>query len=161
MELGAYSSTWMRSTAALLVVFVSDEDEQSFSWTAETFGDWITSVRSRVYVASIVGLDESSCADQVGEAYLELTRDFNGVEVDICDDDWTPGVGEASKAYEPIEEIELTFTPVVETIAVFIDESQIAESEWDYDQQINTVFFTSVPDPGALVEVTYGIDSQA
>ena len=161
MELGAYSSTWMRNTAALLVVFVSDEDEQSFSWTAATFADWITSIRSRVYVASIVGLDESSCADQVGEAYLELARDFNGVEVDICDDDWTTGVEQASKAYEPIEEIELTFTPVIETITVFIDEAQIAESAWDYDQQINTVFFTTAPDPGALVEVTYGIDSQA
>ena len=159
VSLGSYADTWMRHTAALLIVFVSDEDEQSYTWTAPQFGDWLSSIRSRTFVTSIVGLDENSCADQVGEGYLELTRDFNGVEIDICDEDWTPGVEEAIRPYEPIDEIELTHEPVIETITVFIDEVQIESAAWEYDEALNAVFFLTIPDGGSLVEVTYGLAS--
>ncbi len=159
MDLSAYSSTWMRSSAALLVVFVSDEDEQSWDWTASDFYGWITTQRSRVLISSIVGLNESTCADEVGEKYLEVTQSFGGVEIDICDEDWTPGVEEASKPFEPIEELELSFSPVIETITAFVDGEQLDPSEWQYDERINTVFFLTIPDGGTLVEVTYGISS--
>ena len=159
MDLGAYSTSWMRPSAALLVVFVSDEDEQSWDWTPQDFHNWISAKRSRVLISSIVGLDKSSCADQVGEKYLEVTQSFSGVEIDICDEDWTPGVEEASKPFEPIEEIELSFFPVIETITVFSDGMQIDSSEWIYEEQINTVFFLVTPADGALIEVTYGIAS--
>jgi len=159
MDLGAYSTTWMRPAAALLIVFVSDEDEQSWEWTAPDFYDWVSAKRSRVLISSIVGLDENSCADQIGEKYLEVTQSFNGTEIDICDEDWTPGVEEASKPFEPIEEIELTFIPVIETITIFANGAQIDSSEWEYDERINTVFFLVIPGDGVLVEVTYGIDS--
>jgi len=157
MSLGSYSSTWMRSSAALLIVFVSDEDEQSIGWTSSEFGNWLSSLRSRVFITSIVGLDTNSCADQVGTGYLELTQDFGGVEIDICDEDWGPGVDEASRAYEPIEELKLSLSPVIETITIFVDEQQIESNTWQYDSTLNTVHFLVVPTGGSLVEVTYAI----
>ena len=159
MDLGAYSTTWMRPTAALLIVFVSDEDEQSLTWTSADFSNWVSGKRSRVFITSIVGLDESTCADQVGEQYLDVTRNFSGVEIDICEEDWTPGVEEARQPFDPIEEIELSFAPVVDTLSVFIDGVLTDQSEWEYNEQLNTVFFLVVPADGALVEVTYGIAS--
>lgn len=157
MELGAYSSSWMRNSAALLIVFVSDEDEQSFSWTAQSFGAWLSTIRSRVLITSIVGLENGPCADQEGLAYLELTRDFNGTEIDICSEDWTQGVAEATQPFEPIEELALSRQPVVNTITIFIDGIQMPDDEWEYYEQLNTVAFLNVPSGGSLVEITYGI----
>jgi hypothetical protein len=104
-----------------------------------------------------VGLDGNNCADQVGEKYLEITRSFNGVEIDICDSDWTPGVAEASRPFEPIEYIELSRQPVVESIAVWYDGVAQGSSIWQYDSATNTVYFIPVPNGGVLVEVAYSI----
>ena len=160
MELGAYSSTWMRQSAALLIVFVSDEDEQSIDWDSHSFYDWITTKRSRVLISSIVGLNESSCADQVGVAYLDVTSMANGIEIDICDEDWTPGVEEASKPFEPIEDIELTHYPIEESIVVLYDGVEQSSSLWSYDTATNTVSFSPIPADGILVEVAYSILDQ-
>ena len=158
ITLGSYSSTWMRPTAALLVVFVSDEDEQSFDWTVADFGNYIATVRSRTFVTSIVGLDSSTCADQIGERYLELAADFNGMEIDICSSDWTQGVEEASKSYEPINSITLSEIPEPGSIVVFEDGIPQLETDWEYESSTNTVHFLDIPPDGVLVEVAYFID---
>ena len=57
-----YASTWMRSDAALLVVFVSDEEEQSnYEYPAVSdFLGWYQSQRmGSVFIASIVNLEAS------------------------------------------------------------------------------------------------------
>ena len=157
ITLGSYASTWMRSTAALLVVFVSDEDEQS-DWEIAEFGDYLSAVRSRSFVTSIVGLDSSTCADMVGERYLELTRDFSGMEIDICSSDWTQGVEEASKSYEPIDMLELSQVPEPGSIVVFVDGVPMSDTEWEYDIPTNAVYFLTIPADGALVEIAYFLD---
>ena len=157
MELGAYSTTWMRPSAALLIVFVSDEDEQSMDWTAPEFYQWVTTKRSRVLISSIVGLNEDSCADQTGQAYLDVTSMASGVEIDICSSDWTPGVAEASKPFEPIEYVELSDYPIEASITVLYDSVEQPDSSWTYDSVLNTVYFHPIPDDGVLVEVVYSI----
>lgn len=157
MELGAYSTSWMRQSAALLIVFVSDEDEQSWEWTASEFYNWISTKRSRVLISSIVGLDESTCADEVGQAYLDVTSMASGVEIDICSADWTPGVAEASKPFEPIEHIQLSEYPIESSIIVLYDGVEQLPSAWSYDSATNTIYFTPIPNDGVLVEVAYSI----
>ena len=51
-----YAQTWMRQDASLLIVFVSDEDEQSVNRypTTSTFINWISSQRSDFHITSIV-----------------------------------------------------------------------------------------------------------
>ena len=157
ITLGSYAQTWMRPTAALLVVFVSDEDEQS-DWDITDFGNYLSAIRSRAFVTSIVGADGNTCADEIGERYLELTQDFNGMEIDICSADWTQGVEEASKSYEPIEHLELSQLPEAGSIVVFIDGIPQPETDWEYDDPTNTVYFLVVPEDGTLVEVAYFLD---
>ena len=47
---------WMRQDVALLIVFVSDEDDQS-SQSASQFISWVQYQRNEVYVTSIVNVD--------------------------------------------------------------------------------------------------------
>jgi hypothetical protein len=103
-------------------------------------------------------LDSSTCADQIGERFLELTRDFNGMEIDICSSDWTQGVKEASKSYEPIDMLELSQVPEPGSIVVFVNGVPMSDVEWEYDTPTNTVYFLVVPADGALVEVAYFLD---
>jgi hypothetical protein len=157
VTLGSYAATWMRPTAALLVVFVSDEEEQSM-WEVSDFSSYLSTIRSRTFVASIVGIGSSTCADQIGERYLELTQNFGGNEIDICSSDWTQGVEEASKAYEPIDSLELSEVPEEGSIVVFIDGIPQPNPDWEFNEPTNTIYFLVVPADGTLVEVAYFLD---
>lgn len=163
-----YSSTWMRNDAALLVVFVSDEEEQSDNSNNQfrqvsDFVHWYSSLRSQpVYLASIVTHEatESACswttnAVDVGERYMEATNYFNGVIVDICSEDWTPGVNDASNQLEPYELYELTYEPIEGSIRVFVDQMPVADTYWTYDASNNVVYFNTIPDTGEWVEIVY------
>lgn len=168
MEVNPYAATWMRSDAALLVVFVSDEDDQSdMLVSASDFVNWYSSRRfGNVFLASIVmqEADVSVCegasyGSQPGRTYMDATSMLFGTIVDICEEDWTPGVTDATTQIEPYESIELTKEPVPETIRLFVD-GQL-NWDWTYDAATNTVFFTVLPDGGSLVEVGYVVKEES
>ncbi len=158
-----YSSTWMRPDAGLLVVFVSDEEEQSdFEYPAASdFVTWYSSMRmGSVFMASIVNVEapESMCIWppsplDIGDRYMEATNMLGGTIVDICDDDWSPGVTDATHSIEPYEKIELTHKAEIDSIRVFINGS--LNHDWLYTESDNTVYFTTIPSAGELVEVGY------
>ena len=159
----SYSSTWMRHDAALLVVFVSDEEEQSNGYfhNVSDFTTWYSTIRlGPVYLSSIVTQDPSVsvCSTPpssvfVGDRYMEATNLYNGVIIDICADDWSAGVADASQQVDPHEWYELTYEPIEDSIRVFID--HVPNNDWTYQSSDNTVYFTAIPDPGAWVEIVY------
>ncbi len=168
----SYNQSWLRDDAGLLVVFVSDENEQSsvnfnsLLSGATDFINWYGNLRPSAFIASIVNRPntESSCpwgvpGHYVGSRYIEATNHFGGVVVDICDEDWSPGVAEAAHQVSPHEEWELTFTPIEDTLIVFVDFVEFAD--WAYNALNNTVEFASTPPEGSLVEIGYVIDSAA
>ncbi|MAI57549.1 MAG: hypothetical protein CML56_00935 [Rhodobacteraceae bacterium] len=162
-----YASTWMRPDAALLVVFVSDEEDQSDAHfpLVQDFISWYQTQRgSSAFLSSIINLEhaDSVCATppntiDIGHRYMEATNWFGGIIVDICSDDWSAGVTDASVQVEPHEEWPLTHVPVEATIRVFIDGA--LNWDWSYDSTLNSVIFTVVPSGGELVEIGYIIDS--
>ena len=163
----SYAPTWMRSDAALLVVLVSDEEDQSNNYFSivSDFTSWYGSLRGgSVFLASIINLDsaESVCPTSpnsidVGDRYMEATTHFAGTIVDICSDDWSAGVAEASNQVEPYEEWPLSYIPHPDTIRVFID-AQL-NADWTYDSTSNSVLFTVIPPAGSHVEIGYIIDT--
>lgn len=162
-----YAASWMRPDAALLIVFVSDEEEQSDDYFIDVtdFISWYDSQRGgSVFLSSIINVDQvdSVCASppnpiDIGERYMDATSWFGGIVVDICDNDWSPGVADASNQIEPFESLELSLAPYKETIRVFIDQQQ--SSDWYYVESENTVYFTVIPPGGSLVEIGYVIQS--
>ena len=164
-----YNQTWLREDAGLLVVFVSDEDEQSFrDFTSNPAGlqdfiNWYGSQRPSVFLASIVNIHETvnDCnwgvpALYVGDRYIDATNAYSGVIVDICAEDWAPGVQEAASQVVPHEEWELTHVPLEDTVIVFVD--TIEFTDWIYNPLSNSVEFNIIPPEGSLVEIGYVID---
>ncbi len=158
-----YSSTWMRPDAGLLVVFVSDEEEQSnYEYPAVSdFLSWYQSQRmGSVFIASVVNVEasESLCSHyvssiDVGNRYMEATSVLGGTIVDICSDDWAPGVTDATNSIEPYESLTLTHKAEPDSIRVFVNGS--LNSNWYYQESDNTVYFTTTPSAGQLVEIGY------
>jgi len=163
MNHNPYSSTWMRPDAGLLVVFVSDEEEQSeIEYPAVSdFISWYGSLRmGSVFMASIINVeaDDTLCdyppnPMDVGDRYMEATNLLGGVVVDICDTDWSPGVTDATHSIEPIEKVALTHKAETDSIRVFINGS--LNYDWYYVESENTVYFTILPSAGQLVEIGY------
>ena len=160
-----YASTWMRSDAALLVVFVSDEEEQSddhFQLVSD-FTAWYSTLRmGSAYLASINNVEavDSVCESYVspidiGHRYMEATNYFGGTVVDICSEDWSPGVQDASIQVEPHEEWPLAYDPKIASIEVFLN--GVLNHDWTYDSVENKVVFTVIPSGGVLVEIAYAL----
>ena len=164
-----YNQSWLRPDAGLLVVFVSDEEEQSsrdFSSTPsglQDFINWYGNLRPSVFLASIVNIPgpESQCngnphGNLVGQRYIDATNAFGGVVVDICSPDWAPGVQAATTQVEPFEEWELTYSPIEDTLIVFVDSVEFLD--WTYNAATNSVEFVIIPVEGTHVEIGYVID---
>ena len=160
-----YSMTWMRADAALLVVFVSDEEEQStenFS-TVHDFTGWYSTLRAgSAFVASINNFnpDVSICEEppnliNVGDRYMEAVSHFGGTILDICSEDWSPGVLDASNQIVPHEQWQLTHRPVQGSIRVFVGGSPLDASEWSYSAIDNVLYFNEPPAGSMLVEIGY------
>mgnify|MGYP003137957555 CR=1 FL=1 len=164
-----YAQTWLRPDAALLIVFVSDEDEQSQVYFNSTnqFTSWISGYRHSVFIASIVNFDPSvslcdhSSAINNGDEYMTATNHFNGQIIDICDEDWSAGVSDASNQVAPYEHWDLAKAPLYEDrIYVFIDGTEQpatvgTDVYWRYVAAENRIYFDKVPNGGSLVEIAY------
>lgn len=159
----SYAQTWLRPDAALLVVMVSDEEDQSddhFS-NIDDFKTWFGNQRNgSAFLSSIVNVSQAdSVCDtppsviDVGDRYMEATNHFGGVIVDICAEDWAAGVADASNQIEPYELIVLTHEPVEDSIRVFVDGALYYD--WHYIAADNTVYFDILPAGNSLVEVGY------
>ena len=159
-----YSSTWLRPDAGLLVVFVSDEEEQSDVEypTVANFMTWYQMQRmGSVFMARVVNQDPltSLCSYppsiiDVGNRYMDATSLLGGTIVDICDEDWAPGVTDATQSIDPYESLKLTHAPEdPNDIRVFINGA--LSYDWYYSVTDNTVYFTVIPSAGDLVEIGY------
>ena len=151
---------WTRQDAALLIVFVSDENDHSSITTSE-FISWISLVRSEVFVTSVVNVDYaiSACPNEfslmdIGLNYMNVANYFGGTTIDICSIDWSSGVAQAAQQIQMVEEVILDFTPVdIDHIEVFVD--NVLWPDWVWDEPTNTILFTITPPEGSIITVSY------
>jgi len=158
----SYSHTWMREDAALLIVFVSDEEEQSNSNfpNVNDFVNWISQEREHIFISSIVQFDlpDTYCnpasASNVGKRYLDASDAFMGQKIDICAEDWSQGVADAGNQIQQYEYWDLTRVPLYNNrIYVFID--GVPDYNWYYEPAENRIYFDTKPNEGSLVEIAY------
>ena len=157
---------FLRSDAALRVVFVSDEQEQSGGPVA----DWVLSfqaLKSDPALVSLSGITGGAegCTGPGGSAsagtrYQEAAALTGGLDLSICSGDWSNNVSEIANwatVGSPPEAIALSTQPVVDTIDVEVDGVPV-ESGWAYDLPSNSIELSSlVLLPGEVLTVSYAI----
>jgi len=162
IENNQFAQNWLRDDAALLAVFVTDENDSSSPSmfpSVSSFSNWLDSKRNNVFVSSIVNVPTESSAcnarpTDVGQRYIDLTNIYNGQIIDICSEDWSQGVADASNQVQPHEWYDLSHTPISETgIYVFTDGVPFYDFYYKADE--NRIYFDIIPDERALVEIAY------
>jgi len=161
IENNAFAQQWMREDAALLAVFVSDEDDSSIPEfpAVSLFEDWLREQREHVYISSIVNVEpeNSECTVNpmdVGKRYIDLTNAFGGQIIDICSNDWSQGVSDASTQVQLKESLQLTKVPLNEQeIYMFVNGQPW--HDWTYNATENKIYFDVVPPEETLVEIAY------
>ncbi|MEN0060610.1 MAG: vWA domain-containing protein [Myxococcota bacterium] len=169
-EADDYNQGFFRPDAALHVVVVSDEDDQS-QIDIPTFVDVLRTFRpdpTSLSWTSIVGFSnqprgKGRCRARAGDAHLELTDRIGGYAYEICYDDWgTLLVNISRLILESTTEFFLTRPAIAETVQVVaeLDGDQVNFEGpfrgWKYDKRRNSVtFFGFTPPPTLEVRVRY------
>ena len=152
------ATEFFRKTADKLFIFVSDEEEQS-GIPVEVFEDWLKTEFRGVQrdVVAIVTVPDSECEytdynANIGQKYADLARYYGKDAIDICSN-WELWLSNSTFLIGPIDYVKLTYTPIEESIKIYID--RFETDRWEYDEQINTVQLFERPQPGSLIEAVY------
>jgi hypothetical protein len=151
---------FLRDEAALLVVFVGDEDDHSPD-SVDTYVRFLRAKKGeqqpqRVQLFAIAPT-ASWCGSggSVGTRYAEAASRTGGQVLSSCEADYSPLLRTvANQAFSPQDRFPLSELPDATSITVRVD-GVSATSGWSYDAQSNSVVFTNVPKPGAKVQISY------
>jgi hypothetical protein len=171
-----YNSGFLRKDALLVVVFLSNEDDQSASLDYAAFLD---SVRpplaltgERSWLVQFMGVTDgdSSCKTStwsqagysgVGLKYMQLASLSGGVSEPICDADMKRALTNVkSRVLEVMTEYHLDRLPNLTTLQVFVNGAlvpQDATNGWTYYAARNTVRFhgNAVPPVDSSIRISY------
>ena len=167
----ASSSTFMRSTSRLVVVYVSDEpDHSDNTWgsggsSTMTYSDYSASLRSLksssdlVVAHAISGDYPSGCTTnggaEFGEGYYDVVSDLSGTFMSICADDWSSTMDTLARDSISMLGFPLSEKAIEDTVSVKVD--GVDSTDWYYEPSSNTVIFNVAPADGSYIEITYGV----
>ncbi len=150
---------FLRDEAALVVVFVGDEDDHSPDSVA-TYVRFFQSKKGefqpqRMTIYAIAPTEAAcSTAGGAGTRYAEAAARTGGEVVSVCSPDYAPLLRNvANKAFAPQDRFPLSELPIPGTVAVRVNGSPV--SNWTYDAASNSVVFSPGPASGAKVEISY------
>lgn len=170
-----YNAGFMRENALLVVIFLSNEDDQSDS--ADYIG-WLDRVRpplasgERSWLAHFMGVTntDASCKtsqwdqaghSEVGTRYIALADASGGTSEAICDADFRRALTNMkSRILEVMTEYKLDRLPNLSTVKVYVNGAivpQNATNGWQYYEENNSIRFhgSAVPQPDATIRVDF------
>ncbi len=150
---------FLRSEAALAVVFVGDEDDNSPD-AVLTYVNFLQEKKGenqpqRVSVYAIAPTD-SGCASAGtgGGRYAEIAARTGGEVLSVCTSDYAPLLRTvANRAFSPQDTFPLTSAATPGSVRVTVDGAPA--TGWRYDAGINSVVFDVIPAPGARIAISY------
>ena len=157
----APGTAFFRDSARLIVIFISDEEEQSDTvdpWDAAAYFQTIKDPRM-VLAHSVTALSGDGCeVESYGTRYAQLTSMVGGLRIPICGS-WDAIVDDlANASIVLLDRFALSRKALEDTIEVRVD-GNIATG-WSYDEATNEVVFdlkAAVPEAGAEVSITYQV----
>jgi hypothetical protein len=168
---GGTNAGFLRDDAALEVIIVSDEQDQSPA-TPAFYIDWFKSIKgfanpNLMHVHAIVGDANGGCngssseggADG-GDRYIEVQEATDGVFHSICDDDFTSAIKDIGNvAFGLKKQFFLTRSADPTTVKVWVNGTECQQPAWVYDAPSNSIIFDEygacMPATGDKIKVWY------
>ncbi len=165
------STGFLRSSARLVVVYVSDEADYSH----QTYGsggsttmlpsDYVSSLRSLksstdlIVAHAIAGDYPSGCTAnggaQFGDGYYDVVNDLSGTFMSICASDWSTTMDTLARESIALSAFPLSEVAIEETIEVTVD--GVLSADWTYSALENSVSFNIAPADGSSISITYAV----
>ena len=161
------SVTFMREEANFVVIFLSDEQDNSansYTWFISAYSLKKDPTKFKAY--GVIGDYPSGCtglfngypyAADYGAGYYELINYYGGDWFSICNPDWATSLTAIAndiiiRSVYPLSESD----PVESTIEVYIN-SQLLTTGWIYDSSDNSVKFDAnhIPTSGQTIRIEY------
>ena len=156
---------FLRPDAKLLVVFLSDEEEQS-AGTVSAYVNVLAGVKNNnpaLYTAfAIVGDCPGGCAGNTGDAaegcrYTDFAGRVNGTTSSICANSYigiTNAIVDAAVSFP--DTFRLAGSPQLSSLQVRVnDQLQTIDSDYTFNAATNAVRFYDAPPAGATINITY------
>ncbi|MCA9552004.1 MAG: choice-of-anchor D domain-containing protein [Myxococcales bacterium] len=166
-----WNNGFLRPSAYLALIFVSDEEDQSAN-AVDFYVNYFLAIKgfrnTNLFSASaIVGDAPSGCGGfqaEAGVRYIDMADRTGGIFESICTGDWgssLQNLGLSVFGYK--SRFFLSNQPVAGTVEVTVDGVPVAPTapsgqiRWSYDTPTNTVNFAplAIPEPGSEIVVTY------
>jgi hypothetical protein len=174
---GGYNEGFLRQNALLVVIFLSNEDDQS-SGNAASYAAWLDSVRpplptgERSWLAHFMGVTsgDATCKtsqwdqsgySEVGSKYIALAEESGGTSEAICDADFRRALTNVkARILEVMTEYKLDRIPNLNTLEIYVNGAKVPQNPvngWSYFEANNSVRFhgTAVPKPDATIRIDY------
>ena len=165
---GGVNEHFLRESADLRVIHVSDEPDQSVGvsfpehgqWPASEFATYLQNSKSspeRVAISDISGGLAGCASAGPGTDYVLATQLTGGISASICDSNWAASLTALAWLSQVFADtFELSDVPVGGSVEVWLDGVERYEG-WIYDPVLNAVVFDAshVPEDGELIEVEY------
>lgn len=176
---------FLRPGAFLAVILVTDEEDFShdgtqyldFDWTnpalhtTQSYVDYLdgktmSSGATRRYSVNSVSIKDQTCLDSLGGTasakkiavrVQDLVTKTGGINASICGNFANELENISSSIISLATQFYLNADPVVSTIQVFVDGSQLPANAWTYSAAANSVVFNSgyIPPSGANISVAF------
>ena len=165
------STGFLRESARLVVVYISDEADASTSsaygggsatLTPADYSAQLQSLKSSsdlVVAHAVAGDHPSGCTTnggaQFGDGYYDVVSDLGGTFMSICAADWS--VTMDTLARESMAQLSFTLTgdPIEDTISVTVE--GVVSTDWSYDASLAAVIFSIAPSDGSSIDIEYAV----
>lgn len=173
--INTHNAGFLRTDAALAVIAVSDEEDQS-SRAVSFYENFLRNIKGfqnsgMFSFSAIVGTQAGGCNGPGGNAdyaprYIQVAQNTGGVVESICNANWGQTLANIGlNSFGLKRQFVLSSAPVASTISVDVNGTSIPSvtpggtSRWDYDAATNSVIFQtgSVPEAGATISITYSV----
>ncbi len=162
---------FFRSSARLVVVYVSDEPDFSHQThgsggsTTMTPSDYSASLLSLksssdlVIAHAIAGDHPSGCSSnggaQFGDGYYDVVTDLGGTFMSICASDWSVTMDSLARDSIALSDFPLSGDAIEDTIEVKVN--GFLSYDWIYNATENSISMTTAPAEGSSIEIQYAI----
>jgi hypothetical protein len=158
-----YASSFLRKEAFLIVVYISDEEDQSEKKVPEYLAKLLALKANKglVKAYSLVSMKNYGYQwETLGKRYVEVSKATAGASADIKQDFATVLLDMGGRIVNLVDSFALSESPYQNKIEVFVN-SKLVSSGYTFDSSSRSIKFDtqSLPAEGSKVEVRYKVQA--
>ena len=162
-EWAGLGSSFLRPSARLVVIYLSDEPDQSSPTVSPIqVSNHLLALKgslAMVTAHAVAGDFPSGCTGngsaQFGDGYYDVVSDLNGTFLSICSSSWGLQMDSLARNSMLPNSFPLSNTPVVSSIEAYVDGA--IDFSWTFEESTNSVVFSTPPAEGGQVDISYAI----